>query len=1373
MQERQEPSLESTSTPPPTPPAAPPRRRRRWLRWLMMAIALSLIAVGALLGIAWWWAGQADSLQRTLARVASWMPADQKLEADGIEGSLRHGGRIDWLRWTSPALQVEIKGADIAWRLQPLLQRELRFGRVNMDELRIRSTPQPKEDTPTTPLQSLQLPMRLDIPVRIEKLVWEGPPETTVTALYGQYRYTGSHHELQVSSLHYAGGLYEAQAKLQAAAPMQLEAQLQGAIEAALPHQPSQTLPITASADIRGTLATEAAKLTIKAQAHTTHAANTANTAGTPAPTDNSLSANVSAIIRPWLAQPVEQAQADLRHVDAALFMSNGLHTDLSGTLQAGPDGTGWKLHADLHNERPGPWDQQALPVRAVVAEARFDGVQTWTLEQARIFLGKANAPADRQAQLQAQGSLDTQRQTIEATAIIDGLNPAEIYSSLDAAPISGRLQASTDAEQQVQFALNLQSQPARNAKALRIASARAEGQWKAPILHIRDLQLDAWQAQLQANALSWNHSTQTIEGTLQAQLPGAQLDANLSAGPATGQGQLQLQISAAEQLGQWLSRLPLGTDPLAGAQLAGNASATLNWRGGWQKLQQRLQNPAAPLQASGLQLEGKLQAHSFSYRPANGIATQLPQLQLQFSGSPESLRINLDGKAQQGAQSVALQTALTAGLWVAQGAAPTDWQAKIDALSARWSPQGSDSQAWQIKLGAPVSASQRTTGNPVRSTRIQASGSQLVVTPPSSQGAQTASIEWQPLLLRQAGNGAWALQSQGRLSGIPLAWVDAFSPNPKAPLLASAGVGGDLVVQGSWNIDTTGRQLRADVLLERASGDIRLLVEDTEASNITVIRSTGASEINAQSGQVQARTLRGLGMRTRLQELRLQVSAQGNDLRGQLVWNSERAGQIQADVRSQLRATQDGFSWPENAPINGTIQAALPNIGIWALVAPPGWRVSGTFNANATLSGTRSAPRWDGQLSADELSVLSLLDGVDLKNGRLRARLQGTRLDITELYLQGGEGSSTRILGQSGNLTSAPKDGGTLKGSGFVEYNAQPAADSPGMRMDIRAVAERLQVLVRGDRQLSVSGGLQATLERGRFSLVGDLKVDRAAIMLADSSAPTLDSDVHITSAAIRQAAQEKADQAAARMQKAQDAGSVQAAQPPHIQVQLDLGNDFALQGYGITTRLEGQLQVSNGPRITGEIHTVNGRYRAWGQSLDVQSGTVRFNGPYANPAIDIVAVRPNIEVKAGVKVTGSASDPRVTLFSEPEMSDAEKLSWVVMGRSAAAGGAETALLQQAALALLSGGGGTGNFASQLGFDEVGLKGPSEDGTQGAAVTVGKRLSKDLYVAYEQSLSGAMGTLFIFYDLSRRLTLRGQTGVQTAVDLIYTRSKD
>ena len=55
------------------------------------------------------------------------------------------------------------------------------------------------------------------------------------------------------------------------------------------------------------------------------------------------------------------------------------------------------------------------------------------------------------------------------------------------------------------------------------------------------------------------------------------------------------------------------------------------------------------------------------------------------------------------------------------------------------------------------------------------------------------------------------------------------------------------------------------------------------------------------------------------------------------------------------------------------------------------------------------------------------------------------------------------------------------------------------------------------------------------------------------------------------------------------------------------------------------------------------------------------------------------------------------------------------------------------------------------------------------SAVTLGKRLSRNFYVAYEASLSGAMGTLFVFYDLSQRFTLRGQSGQESAVDLIFT----
>ena len=96
--------------------------------------------------------------------------------------------------------------------------------------------------------------------------------------------------------------------------------------------------------------------------------------------------------------------------------------------------------------------------------------------------------------------------------------------------------------------------------------------------------------------------------------------------------------------------------------------------------------------------------------------------------------------------------------------------------------------------------------------------------------------------------------------------------------------------------------------------------------------------------------------------------------------------------------------------------------------------------------------------------------------------------------------------------------------------------------------------------------------------------------------------------------------------------------------------------------------------------------------------------------------------------------------------------------------------MLQQAALALLRGNGKTptGSLGDAIGLDELSVRGgaTSADAT---TVVLGKRLSRDFYVAYERSLSGILGTLYIFYDLSRRVTVRAQTGEQSAIDLIFT----
>jgi translocation and assembly module TamB len=227
-------------------------------------------------------------------------------------------------------------------------------------------------------------------------------------------------------------------------------------------------------------------------------------------------------------------------------------------------------------------------------------------------------------------------------------------------------------------------------------------------------------------------------------------------------------------------------------------------------------------------------------------------------------------------------------------------------------------------------------------------------------------------------------------------------------------------------------------------------------------------------------------------------------------------------------------------------------------------------------------------------------------------------------------------------------------------------------------------------------------------------------------------------------------------------------------------MGPDFRVQGRGLATRLSGTLEihssaVSKGtPRIVGTLSAVGGRYKAYGQQLDVEAGVLRFNGPYDNPALDILAIRPNLSVRVGVQVSGTALLPRVRLYADPELAETEKLAWLVLGRSAANGGAESAVLQQAALALLGKGGRglSGGLTEALGLDELSYRGAatSTDGTSSvAAVTLGKRLSRNFYVAYERSVAGTLGTVYIFYDLTKRFTLRAQAGEQSAIDLIFT----
>jgi translocation and assembly module TamB len=94
--------------------------------------------------------------------------------------------------------------------------------------------------------------------------------------------------------------------------------------------------------------------------------------------------------------------------------------------------------------------------------------------------------------------------------------------------------------------------------------------------------------------------------------------------------------------------------------------------------------------------------------------------------------------------------------------------------------------------------------------------------------------------------------------------------------------------------------------------------------------------------------------------------------------------------------------------------------------------------------------------------------------------------------------------------------------------------------------------------------------------------------------------------------------------------------------------------------------------------------------------------------------------------------------------------------------------MLPMAAAALLGRGDSSpgSGMASKLGVDSIGLRRGGAVGEQ--FVTVGKRISDDIYVVYEQSLGATANVLKLEFNLTRRLLLRAETGETSAIGLFY-----
>jgi translocation and assembly module TamB len=275
-----------------------------------------------------------------------------------------------------------------------------------------------------------------------------------------------------------------------------------------------------------------------------------------------------------------------------------------------------------------------------------------------------------------------------------------------------------------------------------------------------------------------------------------------------------------------------------------------------------------------------------------------------------------------------------------------------------------------------------------------------------------------------------------------------------------------------------------------------------------------------------------------------------------------------------------------------------------------------------------------------------------------------------------------------------------------------------------------------------------------GALKATGKLTADSARIEVIPRPAPTLSSDIVI-----------KGQETEARRTAARTFADVD--------LELDLGKQFYVNAFGLDGRLVGSIRLRARdrelPTATGSIRVVQGYYTAFGQRLTVERGILTFSGPLDNPGINALAMRKNQAVEAGVSVTGTLRSPTVKLVSVPDVPDTEKLSWLMLGRAPDPNARDNEALTAAAASLIASGGSSllGLGTKGIGLDSVGMR--SEAGTGGQVLSFGKRISDNVYITYERSVSGALNITRVRYLLSPRWSVEAATGSSNAIDVFFT----
>ena len=550
--------------------------------------------------------------------------------------------------------------------------------------------------------------------------------------------------------------------------------------------------------------------------------------------------------------------------------------------------------------------------------------------------------------------------------------------------------------------------------------------------------------------------------------------------------------------------------------------------------------------------------------------------------------------------------------------------------------------------------------------------------------------------------------------------------------------------------------------------GDFRLTADQLDAALLKPFFPEPLSMTSALSGSAAGRLL----PRSRLDaagEVKLTQGAFSlQDKRGQVTAHAQRAqlrwtwrektlsgdvdllltnhGSLKADFHLPIPAKLP-VAIEEEGPIRLAVRADMREKGLLSALFPSLIQESrGRFDLDGNVSGTWRIPNVHGTLKIEQADAYLPTTGIQLSDVAMDARFEDQAVHITSFRAHSGPGS--------------------IEGNGTVRLKNREIR-----QIEARLEGERFQVVRLPEMEMLASPRLTFEGLPGVLKVRGSITIPELLIRGGERGAVSRPSKDVVMVGEGR--AKER-----------------RRPVPVDLEVRVVLGDRAFVKAEGVDARMEGDVLLAarflDAMKATGEIRLKDGTYSAKGLRLDITRGRIVFEGARADqPRLDVLALRTVAErpdqagqslgsfreVKAGVIITGTPQAPLVRLYSEPAMSDADVMSYIVLGRQAGADASKAAMLGAAAEALLSGGGSESTLSRlkrQFGPDTVDMKSTRAGTASQSIITVGKYLQPDLYVSYGRSLFNEDYFVSLRYALSPKWEVESKAGAQTGANLYF-----